>query len=200
MHGASRKGKRMQGSNEKSEEGAEKGKKTKAREAAMHRPEQSKSREGKGQTENTRNANGENGWDGTVGCELGRGLGLRRIKWHLLRNIGAYWNLVGGSLFSKLKLVNKQNSNITVLLQTSSSSQSFSVPWYSSGTSTWIRMSLWNYTLQPKSSVSDHAIWHPCLEVEAQLRRNQIFSTTTNNHFLFSVPFLSSRNKTQLFA
>ncbi len=45
MHGASRKGKQMQGSNEKSEEGAEKGKKTKTMEAAMHRQEQSRSRE-----------------------------------------------------------------------------------------------------------------------------------------------------------
>ena len=39
-----------------------------------------------------------------------------------------------------------------------------------------------------------------CIWVEAGLWRNQIFSTTTNNHFLFSVPFLSSRNKTQLFS
>ena len=57
--------------------------------------------QGKSKEKKTRNTNGENGW-GNVGCELGRGLGGFVVsRWILIRFIGAYWNVVGGYLFSK---------------------------------------------------------------------------------------------------
>ena len=65
----------MQESHEKSEGGAEKGKKTKAMEAAMHRQEQSRSREGKGQTETqetqTERMDGTEPWDVSLGEDWG---------------------------------------------------------------------------------------------------------------------------------
>ncbi len=39
-----------------------------------------RSRAGKEQRENTRNTNRENGWEGTVGCVLGRGLGGFKVS------------------------------------------------------------------------------------------------------------------------
>ncbi len=50
--------------------------------------------------EKTRTANGENEWEETMGCELGRGLrGFEVLACNLIRFIGAYRNVVGGFCF-----------------------------------------------------------------------------------------------------
>jgi hypothetical protein len=91
---AKQEGKQLQVSNEKREEEADKGKKTKATEQQCTDRERAK----KTQETQTEKMDGKKQWEETVGCELER---IGRIRSNLVRFIGAYRIVVGGSLFSK---------------------------------------------------------------------------------------------------